>query len=130
MKKKWICTIELPGSATDTVKLYAAIQRFNGKIVNTEEKTCNLTDEECRFWCERWENLPNTDIYAFSSTKTVYTVSTLGDKLKVGVAKRRKEDTFNYLFGRALADARCFGDRKLERALLHFTPEQIKNFFK
>ena len=129
MKKKRICTIELPGSATDTVKLYAAIQRFNGKIVNTEEKARPFTDKECRFWCERWEMLPDTDVHVFGSTRTVYTVNDYGDKLKVGVAKCRKEDTFNTLFGRALADARCFGDRKLERALLYFTPEQIRKYF-
>ena len=130
MKKKWICTIELPGSATDTVKLYAAIQRFNGKIVNTEEKACDLTDEECQFWCGRWGKLPKTDYHPLGETGTVYTVRACANgKLRIGIARCRKGDTFNPLFGRALADARCFGDRKLERALLHFTPEQIKKYF-
>lgn len=130
MKKKWICTIELPGSATDTVKLYAAIRRFNGKVVSVKEEEARpFTDKECLFWCNRWAMLPETDVHVFGSTRTVYTFNDCGGKLKVGVAKCRKEDTFNDIFGCALADARCFGDRKLERALLHFTPEQIRKYF-
>lgn len=130
MKKKTILTIELPDGATDTAQLYSAIVNTNCAIVSIEEKALPFTYEECLFWCDRWEMLPATDIHVCSSSRTVYAVSDNGNKLKIGVAKCRKEDTFNARFGSALADARCFGDRKLERALLHFTPEQIKNFFK
>lgn len=129
MRKKTIWTIELPEGATDTGRLRAAIINLDGAVVSIKEEALPFTDEECLFWRERWVNLPDTDIYEFGSTRTVYTVDDRGNKLKVGVAKCRKEDTFNLRFGRALADARCFGDRKLERALLHFTPKQIQKYF-
>lgn len=129
MKKKTILTIELPDCATDTAQLYSAIVNTNCAIVSIEEKALPFTDGECLFWRKRWEMLPETDVHVFGSTRTVYTFNDCGGKLKVGVAKCRKEDTFNDIFGCALADARCFGDRKLERALLHFTPEQIDKYF-
>ena len=130
MKEKTIWTIELPSSAADAGRLRAAVVNLNGKVVSIEEEFAPLTDEECRFWRERWVNLSCVD---FSATdrqhKIVYSVKHLAGKLKVGVAKCRNEDTFNLAFGRALADARCIGDRKLEYALLHFTPEQIEKHF-
>ena len=129
MKKKTIWTIELPADATRVGALRTAIYNLNGKVVNIKEKILPLTNEECRFWFERWTNLPDTDLYTDSRHKIVYSVKHLTGKLKVGVAKCRNEDTFNFAFGRALAEARCLGDRKLERALLRFTPEQIDKFF-
>ena len=130
MKKKTIWTIELPADATRIDALEVAIHDLNGKVVNIKENILPLTDEECRFWRRRWVNLPDTDFYATDSQhKIVYSVKRFAGKLKVGVAKCRNEDTFNFAFGRALAEARCLGDRKLERALLHFTPEQIDKFF-
>ena len=129
MKKKMIWTIELPADATRVGALRTAIYNLNGKVVDIKEKILPLTNEECRFWFERWTNLPDTDLYADSRDNVVYSVIYLKGKLKVGVAKCRNEDAFNFNFGRALADARCLGDRKLERALLHFTPEQIDKFF-
>lgn len=129
MRKKTIWTIELPEGATDTGRLRSAIINLNGTIVNIKEEALPFTDKECFFWRKRWEMLPITDIQIFGSTRTVYTFYNHGNKLKVGVAKCHKEDPFNSRFGRALADARCFGDRKLERALLHFTPEQIERYF-
>lgn len=129
MKKKAIWTIELPDSTAYTGRLRAAIINLNGAVVSIKEEALPFTDEECLFWRKRWEMLPETDVYVFGSTRTVYTFNDRGGKLKVGVAKCRKEDTFNDIFGCALADARCFGDRKLERALLHFTPEQIEKYF-
>ena len=130
MKKKTIWTIELPADATLIGALEAAIHDLNGKVVSIKEKVPPLTDEECKFWYNRWWKLPDTDFYADSRHKIVYSVKHLAGKLKVGVAKCRNEDTFNFAFGRALAEARCLGDRKLERALLHFTPEQIEKYFK
>ena len=129
MKKKTIWTIELPPAQLCHAFVRSEIYKLGGKIVSTKEEFEPLTDEECRFWFERWMNLPDTDFYADSRHKIVYSVKHLAGKLKVGVAKCRNEDTFNFNFGRALADARCLGDRKLERALLHFTPEQIDKFF-
>lgn len=129
MKKKTVWTIELPADATRIGALQVAIHDLNGKVVNIKEKVLPLTDKECRFWRERRINLPNTDFYTGSRDKTVYSVKYLAGKLKVGVAKCHNEDDFNLAFGRALADARCLGDRKLERALLHFTPEQISKYF-
>ena len=130
MKKKTIWTIELPADATRVGALRTAIHNLNGKVVNIKEKVLPLTDEECRFWRKRWVNLPNTDLYRTDREhKIVYSVKHLAGKLKVGVAKCCNEDAFNPNFGRALADARCLGDRKLEYALLHFTPEQIKKYF-
>ena len=130
MKKKTIWTIELPADATRVGALRTAIHNLNGKVVDIKEKVLPLTDEECRFWRKRWINLPNTDLYRTDREhKIVYSVKHLAGKLKVGVAKCCNEDAFNPNFGRALADARCLGDRKLEYALLHFTPEQIKKYF-
>lgn len=130
MRKKTIWTIELPADATRIGALEVAIHVLNGKVVNIREKVLPLTDEECRFWRRRWMNLPDTDFYTTDPQhKIVYSVNCLAGKLKVGVAKCRNEDTFNFAFGRALAEARCLGDRKLERALLRFTPEQIDKFF-
>ena len=130
MKKKTICTIELPADVTRTGALEVAIRVLNGKVVNIKEEVLPLTDEECRFWRRRWLSLPDTDFYATDSQhKIVYSVNRLEGKVKIGVAKCRNEDTFNFAFGRALAEARCLGDRKLERALLRFTPEQIDKFF-
>lgn len=130
MRKKTIWTIELPADATRIGVLEAAIHDLNGKVVSIKEKVPPLTDEECRFWYKRWINLPDTDLCATDSQhKIIYSVKHLAGKLKVGIAKCHNEDTFNSAFGRALADARCLGDRKLERALLHFTPEQIEKYF-
>ena len=130
MKKKMIWTIELPGSATDIGRLRATIANFNGKVVSIEEEFAPLTDDECLFWRARWTNLPETDFYTVDyQHKIAYSATRFKGKLKVGVAKCRDEDTFNFAFGRALAEARCLGDRKLERALLRFTPEQIKKYF-
>lgn len=129
MKKKTIWTIELPDSAADTGRLRAAIVNLNGAVVSIKEEVLPFTDEECLFWRERWVNLPNAVYHVHDYGKTVYAVSNRRNKVKVGVAKCHKEDTFNPRFGCALADARCFGDRKLERALLHFTPEQINKYF-
>ena len=130
MKKKTIWTIELPADTTSASALEVAIRVLNGKVVDIKEKVLPLTDEECRFWHERWLSLPDTDFYTIDRQyKIVYSVKHLAGKLKVGVAKCRNEDTFNSAFGRALAEARCLGDRKLERALLRFTPEQIDKFF-
>lgn len=98
--------------------------------MSAKEEFEPLTDEECRYWRKRWINLPDTDFCPIDPQhKIVYSVNCLAGKLKIGVAKCRNEDTFNSAFGRALAEARCLGDRKLERALLHFTPEQIDKFF-
>ena len=130
MKKKTIWTIELPADATRIGALEVAIHDLNGKVVSTKEEFAPLTDEECRFWYKRWMNLPDTDFCPVDRQhKIVYSVKHVAGKLKVGVAKYRNEDTFNLAFGRALAEARCLGDRKLERALLRFTPEQIDKFF-
>lgn len=129
MKKNTVWTIELPADATRIGALEVAIHDLNGKVVNIKEKIPLLTDEECRFWHRRWMNLPEPDFYVDSQHKIVYSVNWLAGKLKIGVAKCRNEDTFNFAFGRALAEARCLGDRKLERALLHFTPEQIDKYF-
>lgn len=130
MKKKKIWTIELPADATRIGALEVAIHDLNGKVVNIKEKILPLTDEECYFWRERWLSLPKADFCAADNQhKIVYSVKHSAGKLKVGVAKCRKEDTFNFAFGRVLAEARCLGDRKLERALLRFTPEQIDKFF-
>ena len=129
MKKKEIWTIELPSNVTHLVHLYSAIDKVGGNIVDVKEKILPLTDEECCFWRQRWENLPSTDSYFFPLSGRVYTIRECEKNLKVGVAKCDKEDTFNHLFGRALADARCLGDRKLERALLRFTPEQLEKYF-
>lgn len=130
MKKKTIWTIELPSNTDHRSLIRSAIYASGGKIVGTKEEFAPLTDEECYFWRKRWVNLPNTD---FSATdrqhKIIYSVKHLAGKLKVGVAKCHNEDTFNSRFGRALADARCLGDRKLEHALLRFSPEQIKKYF-
>ena len=131
MKKSMkIWTIELPDKVTLTNAMFAMVQGLGGEVVDLQEKTTDLTDEECKFWYNRWWKLPDTDFYADSRHKIVYSVKHLAGKLKVGVAKCRNEDTFNFAFGRALAEARCLGDRKLERALLHFTPEQIEKYFK
>lgn len=130
MKKKKIWTVELPAGATRIGALEVAIRDLNGKVVNIEEEFASLTDEECHFWRSRWMDLPEADLRAVDyQHKIVYSVARFKGKLKIGVAKCRKEDTFNSSFGNVLADARCFGDRKLERALLHFTPEQIDKFF-
>lgn len=130
MKKKTIWTIELPSSAARHTFVRSEIYKLGGKIVSTKEEFEPLTDEECRYWRKRWVNLPDTDFCPTDPQhKIVYSVNCLAGKLKIGVAKCRNEDTFNFAFGRALAEARCLGDRKLERALLHFTPEQIDKFF-
>lgn len=129
MKKKAVWTIELPSNATRTGALYSAIQQLGGEVTGIKKKVIPFTDEECFFWRERWINLPNMDFHVYDSLKTVYAVYSHGNKPKVGVAKCHNEDTFNPSFGCALADARCLGDRKLERALLNFTPEQIKKYF-
>lgn len=130
MKRKTIWTIELPADATRIDALKVAIHDLNGKVVNIKEKVLPLTDEECRFWRRRWMSFPDTDFCTTDSQhKIVYSVNRLEGKVKIGVAKCRNEDTFNFAFGRALADARCLGDRKLERALLRFSPEQIDKFF-
>ena len=130
MRKKTIWTIELPSSAACHAFVRSEIYNLGGKIVSTKEEFEPLTDEECRFWRRRWGNLPDTDFYATDSQhKIVYSVKHSAGKLKVGVAKCRNEDTFNFAFGRALAEARCLGDRKFERALLQFSPEQIDKFF-
>lgn len=129
MKKKTIWTIELPSNAACDSSMRSVICKLDGKVVSIKEEFAPLTDEECHFWFERWMSLPDTDLYADSRHKIVYSVKHLAGKLKIGVAKCRNEDTFNSAFGRALAEARCLGDRKLERALLRFTPEQIDKFF-
>lgn len=130
MKRKTIWTIELPADATRIGALEVAIHDLNGKVVNIKEEVLPLTDEECRFWYNRWLNLPDTSFYTTSGQhKITYSLCCLAGKLKVGVAKCHNGDTFNSAFGRALADARCLGDRKLERALLRFSPEQIDKFF-
>lgn len=129
MKKRAIWTIELPDSGAYTGRLRSAIASLDGAVVSIKEEALPFTDKECLFWCKRWTHLPPADIHMSNSSGTVYAVNGRGNKLKVGVAKCHKKDTFNSNFGRALADARCFGDRKLERALLHFTPEQIKKYF-
>ena len=130
MKKKKIWTIELPADATRVGALRTAIYNLNGKVVDIKEKVLPLTDEECRFWRERWINLPDTGFCSVDHQhKIAYSVKWRAGKLKIGVAKCRNEDTFNFAFGRALAKARCLGDRKLERALLRFTPEQIEKYF-
>lgn len=130
MKKKTVWTIELPSSAACHAFVRSEIYKLGGKIVSTKEEFAPLTDEECHFWYKRWLDLTNTDFCETDSRhKIVYSVRHVAGKLKIGVAKCRNEDTFNFAFGRALAEARCLGDRKLERALLHFTPEQIDKFF-
>ena len=129
-KSKKIWTIELPDKAPITGAMLVMIQKLGGKVVSTKEEFAPLTDEECRFWYKRWMNLPDTDFCPVDRQhKIVYSIKPVAGKLKVGVAKCRNEDTFNLAFGRALAGARCLGDRKLERALLRFTPEQIDKFF-
>ena len=54
MKKKTIWTIELPADATRIGALEAAIHDLNGKVVSIKEKVPPLTDEECKFWYNRW----------------------------------------------------------------------------
>ena len=130
MKKKMIWTIELPSNTACPSLVRSSLYGLGCKIVNTKEEYEPITDEECRFWRERWLSLPDTDFCPVDRQhKIVYSVNFLAGKLKVGVAKCRNEDIFNFAFGRALAEARCLGDRKLERALLRFTPEQIDKFF-
>lgn len=130
MRKKAVWTIELSDSAADTGRLRSAIANLDGAIVSIKEEALPFTDEECLFWRERWVNLPDTDFYGGGFRyNIVYSVNISDGKLKIGIAKCRDEDAFNIRFGRALADARCLGDRKLERALLHFTPEQIQKYF-
>lgn len=130
MKKKTIWTIELPSNTASHSLVRSTICGLGCKIVSAKEEYEPITDEECRFWYNRWLNLPDTSFYTTSGQhKITCSLCCLAGKLKVGVAKCHNGDTFNSDFGRALADARCLGDRKLERALLRFTPEQIDKFF-
>ena len=130
MKKKTVWTIELPSNTDNRSLIRSAIYASGGKIVSVKEEFAPLTDEECYFWYERWMSFPDTTFYTSNQRhKIIYSVTCLEGKLKVGVAKCRNEDAFNFNFGCALAEARCLGDRKLERALLRFTPEQIDKFF-
>lgn len=128
MKRKTVWTIELPSEATCTDAIFAMAQKLGGKVVKVQERTPDFTDEECQFWYTRWLRLPSPD--PLSSGNTVVAFCFKNGELKIGKAKCCPGDAYNYNFGRALAAARLYGDRKLERALLHFTPEQIKKYFK
>lgn len=127
MKKKKIWTIELPADATRIGALKAAIHDLNGKVVNIQEKIADLTDKECQFWYNRWWKLPFSCCRIWNNTAIAYCFR--NGELKTDKAKCRPGDVFNEDFGHALAAARLFHDRKLERALLRFTPEQIDKFF-
>ena len=127
MRKKTIWTIELPADAARIGALEAAIHDLNGKVVSIKEKVPPLTNEECRFWYERWLGLPPSAWHILSNTVIVYCFR--NGELKTDKAKCCPDDVFNVEFGRALADARLFHDRKLERALLRFTSEQIERYF-
>lgn len=130
MKKKTIWTIELPSNTTSHSLVRSTICGLGCKIVSAKEEYEPITDEECRFWLKKLLTLPDTNFYAVDNEhKIIYAFNCRAGKLKVGSAKCHNKDTFKPAFGRALAKARCFGDRKLERALLHFTPEQINKFF-
>ena len=127
MRKKTIWTIELPADATRIGALEAAIHDLNGKVVSIKEKVPPLTDEECRFWYKRWQKLPFSCCRIWNNTAVAYSFKT--GEFKTGEAKCCPDDVFNEDFGHALAAARLFHDRKLERALLRFTSEQIKKYF-
>ena len=127
MKKKTVWTIELPSESTRTSVIFAMAQELGGKVVNIQEKTVDFTDKECQFWYNRWLELPSSFFIQSGSTIVAYRFK--DGKLKTGKAKCCPKDVFNYDFGRALAAARLHGDRKLERALLRFTPEQIERYF-
>ena len=128
MKKSMkIWTIELPDKVTLTNAMLAMVQGLGGEVVDLQEKTTDLTDEECKFWYNRWWKLPFSCCRVWNNTTIAYCFR--NGELKSGKAKCCPGDVFNEDFGYALAAARLFGDCKLERALLRFTPEQIKKYF-
>lgn len=127
MKKKTIWTIELPSNAAYHAFVRSEIYKLGGKIVSAKEEYVPLTNEECRFWYKRWTRLPFYDCNVSNNTAIAYCFK--NGELKSGKAKCSPDDVFNHDFGCALAAARLHGDRKLERALLRFTPKQIERYF-